>query len=98
MDIDLDMIINRLNSMLEADPDTMNWAVKGKTFCNQALADHPTAQVEHVIKGPNEGSYKIGLLGWINGMLGVYPDGWGPVAGVFDNDRLIRFQRTKPKE
>lgn len=68
-----------LNRMLKADPEAMRKLVLDRVPCNRALADDPTAQVAE----DEDGTFTIGLIGVLNGILGI-KEGWGPIAAIID--------------
>ena len=39
------------------------------------------------------------MLGVLNGFCGTIDDGprkgWGPIAGIYDNGKLLRFERSE---
>jgi len=89
----LDEIIERLNSMVEADSEAVMALIISRVPCNNRLADHPTCQVDTIDRlGVNDGINRVGLLGVLNGILGIDANGWGPLcAEIDDNGKLIRF-------
>lgn len=90
-----DDAITYLNELVKLDPKAMNALVETRHPCNQALADHPTAQVAT----SNGGLASVGLLGILNGLFGVDEDGWGPITANFDNDgALTNFTKTEPRK
>lgn len=82
LNVNLRDIVDRLNSMLEADPDAARKLARTYHPCNKALAEHPTCQV-NAIDVDND-LYTVGALGWLNGALGIDPSGWGPISAIFD--------------
>lgn len=87
--LSIEIAIERLNSMLEVDPDTMMRLVAMRIPCKD-LADHPTAQVYEA----DDGSCYVGHLGLLNGIFGIDARGWGPICAVYEQDRLVRFDKT----
>ena len=86
-----DHFVERLNEMVAADPNVIHRLVEHRIPCNDALAAHPTVQV---VPG-NE----VGLLGVLNGLIGVDADGWGYLAANFDDTgKLTGFVRTPPRK
>jgi len=90
-------VVDLLNEALELDRDAIETLVESRVPCNQALADHPSIQVSaHTKTDRSVGSFKVGLLGILNGIFGVDANGWGPIVACFDdNDRLEKFGFTK---
>lgn len=101
---DMDMarrIVALLNGALELDRPAVAALVANRAPCNEALADHPTIQVN-----AQHGGYFVGMLGVLNGACGVFPEGharagWGPIQAEFEEDgdahfnRLARFVLTE---
>ncbi len=84
-------VIRYLNHLLEVDRHALFRLFDFRTPCNSELADHDTVQV-----GVRDGESVVGLLGIINGMLGVRPDGWGYVTmSLVEDGRIGRFELTK---
>jgi len=92
-----DLIIERLNKILDYDKNAISNLLSTRVLCNQAIADHPTVQVLFT------GSVtKVGVLGLINGLVGVIPEGkyknWGYItAEVDDDDNILYFRKTGSK-
>jgi hypothetical protein len=88
--VSIDDVVQFLNSLLKVDPQAISALFdRGRVPCNQALADHPTVQV-------NEGG--VGPLGILNGIFGTYEDGWGPILMVVEDDGTIScFARVRPR-
>lgn len=87
-----DLVIERLNDIAKTDPAAITAMIKVRISCNEAMANHPTAQVI----GTDSGGM-IGLLGVVNGIVGVIPDGTnrGYIASYMDDDgNFVRFERT----
>ena len=83
-----DEIIEFLNSLIAIDPQAMHALVETRVPCNTAMQDHPTVQVSDAT---------VGLLGVLNGMMGVDDRDYGTIAAQFDDatGELIGFQRYK---
>lgn len=76
-------VVEVLNRMLKADPDATAALINHRVPCNDELRDDPTIQC-----GANpEG---VGMLGVINGLLGVYPDCWGSVQAVVSDGTDVK--------
>lgn len=85
-----DHFVVRLNEMVEQDRRVMHELIEHRVSCNDSLATHPTVQVA---------GNKVGLLGVLNGLIGVDQDGWGYLAADFDDSgKLVRFLRTPPRK
>jgi hypothetical protein len=81
--ISLQEVIGFLNQLVLIDHDAIRLLIETRVMCNQALADHPTVQVqarEEMDGIPGE----VGVLGVLNGMFGVDDEGWGPIAACFE--------------
>ena len=74
----IDHVLEVLNSIVKADPKAAFTLIETRVPCNAVLAEHPTVQV---VGGDTP---TVGLLGIINGILGVYEDGWGPILICFE--------------
>ena len=89
-----------LNELLALDEEAILAFCENRVPCNDQLADHPTIQVS-----PNEDTgisskkYSVGILGIINGFVGVrYSDGYGYLCAVYNDEetKIIRFELTPP--
>jgi hypothetical protein len=94
-----DEIIRRLNDLLKDSTVRSNLTqlIEQRVVCSPALNDHPTVQV-NVDK---DGTCTVGLLGMLNGLVGVIGHGprkeWGLIAAVLDDKGWItKFTRTDP--
>jgi hypothetical protein len=97
-----DDLIAFLNSLVEIDPYAMTELLCIRVPCNEQLANHPSVQVAGERSGatfiaPN--TWRVGILGVLNGFCGTIDDGprqgWGPIAAILDNGKLVRFERTE---
>lgn len=87
--VTLAQVIERLNSMVAADPEAMRALVEHRVPCNEAMADHPTVQVgRRRDPGPyGDRPFEVGMLGVLNGILGTQGEGGpGYLASVMDVD------------
>lgn len=57
-------IVDFLNELLSIDSVTINKLFSGRIACNLALTSHPHVQV-----AMENGEYKVGLLGILNGVF-----------------------------
>lgn len=76
-----------LNEIVALDQPAMHALTEHRVACGAALRAHATTQVvvEHDVG-------HVGLLGVLNGLIGVRADGWGYLAGVYDDDgQLLGF-------
>lgn len=87
-------IIGSLNEYLGLDQEAMASLVEFRVPANDSLLNHPSVQV-----AVDEGSSPmVGILGILNGILGVIPGSQvGYITAVFDdqNNKLLRFELTK---
>lgn len=87
-----DRLIEFLNAVLAVDRDAVASLMRVRATCNEALLAHPTVQVSG-----EDGT--VGVLGLFNGFcgtIGVGPRaGWGPISAVFEDGKLVRFERTR---
>lgn len=67
-----------------ADPAALSALLATRVPCNRVLADHPTVQVGQAVDG-----FEVGLLGVLSGLCGVWPDGWGAVAVIVEEDGSV---------
>lgn len=85
----VDHFIYVLNRALQSDPDAIQNLINHRVKCNTVLAEDPTIQI-----GLQDDEYVVGMLGIINGLLGVDENSCGFISAVFDDDgNLIKFQR-----
>ena len=87
-------IIDSLNEYLAIDPSALHHLIEFRVPTNQALADHPSVQVNAEGETP-----VVGLLGILNGIVGVIPGSEiGYITAVFSDDEstLLRFELSKP--
>lgn len=80
-------IINRLNKLIE-DPEVktlLEQLIHNRVNVSERLADHPTVQVGKVSDGVQD-YWQVGLLGLLNGIVGVKPNHWGYIAARYDTD------------
>lgn len=70
-------IVDMLNGVLETDKPAIAALMSNRVPCTETLADHPTIQVVEQDDG-----FHVGLLGILNGLCGIYPDGYGPIQLV----------------
>jgi hypothetical protein len=91
-----DELIRRLNAIIK-DEDVralVEQLVERRIEINDAVLQHPTIQASR-----DAGKWGVGLLGILNGLVGVHGTsknaGWGYIAATFDdNMKLVGFKRT----
>jgi len=82
-----DRIVGLLNEMLEMDYKATTELVFGPyILCNEKLANHKSVQCRELPVKYHQGERKWGVrvMGLLNGVAGIYPDGYGRVHGVFE--------------
>jgi len=77
--ISVEQTLEFLNEALKTDPDAVQRLFEKKAVCNDAMAGHPTIQVDCADKG----FPKFGVLGLLNGLFGIDEKGWGAIAAVY---------------
>lgn len=91
-----DCIIAFMNECAERDPRAVIALVEARVPCNRSLAEHPTVQCG---TDTPDGPFTVGVLGILNGLCGVIPEGpkagWGLITATLDREAgTIRFERT----
>jgi len=109
MPVDIDLatkIIKLLNELLAIDGPTVYKLIQARVQAGEGITRHPTVQV--TTEGGWCGNcsagaiHKVGLLGFLNGLCGMYDDeprkGWGPIAMELDEDQAFirRFRLLRP--
>ncbi len=94
--ITLETVIDVLNDALSKDQDAITELFNYRVRCNSDLADHPTIQVGRFPIAPEEFEHRVGVLGILNGLLGVRDDEWGYLSAVYDKPggKIVRFEET----
>jgi len=69
-----------LNDALEIDHSAVATLCGMRVPCNQELADHPTIQV----RAEQDGSFTLGLIGLLNGLVGANEKQHGYLAATFE--------------
>lgn len=85
--VSVDRIVDVLNKALTLDPEAMTALVNMRVPCNEALAQHPTIEVLQ----QEDSTYRVGLVGILNGICRECPIERPIVAEFSDNGQLIRF-------
>lgn len=105
--VTIDEVVQFLNEVTEIDQSAMTALLETRVPCNQALADHPTVQVQ-----ARNDQNSVGFLGLLNGLFGVFDEGhhkdWGDIVAVYSgttssDKQCIKFVRSEalkdePKE
>jgi len=79
-----------LNELLLLDRDCIETLTFKRISCNDAIANHPTIQVDQSDDGLPA---TVGILGILNGIFGA-ENGWGAICAEIDDYKIIRFQPT----
>lgn len=81
-------VVDFLNEVHAIDASVLPLMISRRVACNDALGDHPTCQVNVTRHG-----CEIGLLGLLNGLVGVYEDGpkkdWGCIAAEYNDEHQL---------
>jgi hypothetical protein len=93
----IEYFLSTLNGALAADRAAMSALLAHRVPCNEDMQNHPTIQVVVEGDGDTPGEATLGVLGLINGLVGIRPDGWGYITLVCDDetDEPIKFVRTR---
>lgn len=86
-DVLADRIVLLLNGMLALDYKATASLVFGPYIpCNEELANHESVQCRDLPAKYHQGDRKWGVrvMGLLNGLAGIYPDGYGRVHAVFE--------------
>ena len=90
--------IDVLNQAVAADPASIQALFAVRHPANAKLIDHPTIQVISERAGEQPRvvpDHTVGVMGLINGLFGVGPDGYGKITSIWDdNGNITRFERT----
>lgn len=84
-----------LNDLIKYDADAIHNLCEARVQCNDALLHAPLVQI-----ATDEGPYPmVGLLGVLNGFIGVQSDGWGYVVAIYGKEgRVERFMLAATPE
>ncbi len=87
-------IVDFLNALVETDRDAVRALFNSRVPCNQKLADDPTVQVRAYGLEDKPHDFEVGILGLLNGFVGVDEDGNGVILMVVDDEdeELIEFR------
>lgn len=91
--IEVDKVVDYLNNILRIDPSVVDELFLNRVPCSEKLHDNSTAQ----IRKHNNETYSIGVLGIINGLIGIGEEKqYGPIAMVIDeDDEVLEFVNLK---
>jgi hypothetical protein len=107
-EITLETVIDFLNEALQVDPVAITALFSLRVRCNPVLENHPTIQVGWFPKdgslpvpgSPNvndgKSELRLGILGILNGLLGVREDQWAYLSAVYDKPggTITHFEET----
>lgn len=79
-------ICEYLNELVAIDPAAIQRLMGSRVACNDGLLNHPTTQVS-VTEGVGP---CVGVLGLLNGLIGVGAASWGYVAAVYDDSHRLQ--------
>jgi hypothetical protein len=88
--VTVENVVNLLNELIELDPDAVTALVNARVPCNARVASHPTVQVGVV----DDGGYRVGPLGLLNGLFKTTKHGWGQITLVFEDGGVIKARRS----
>lgn len=94
--IDPGVVVKYLNELLEADNEAIKSLVQHRVKTNDKMMEHPSICVMcDSDENGNPINPVVGLLGVINGLVGLGQNGWHYIAAEFDEDgNLHRFLET----
>lgn len=86
-------VCDLFNEIVRDDPECARALVETRVPCNEAIADHPTIQV-NLFEGDD--TAKVGLLGFLNGLFGINEkSGMGAVCITVDDQTGRVFGMVK---
>lgn len=81
--------VDVLNEALNRDPAAVTELVNMRVPCNKALSDHPTIHTTVM-----DGTFRVGVLGLLNGALGDSPSGViGAEGKMSESGTFIQIRR-----
>ena len=88
-------VVAMLNEIHQIDPDLTTGMILHRFPCNKGIRDHKTVQA-HCYGDDSLENPKVGLLGILNGILGIDKNHFGPIAGDFNKETkaLLGFKMT----
>ncbi len=95
--IDPQIVVNFLNEIHAIDPTVLPALIGMRVPCNETLANHPSIQCEKKRDERNGNEeYRVGLMGILNGLVGIRDYGNGYLAYVVENgERISGFRLTE---
>ncbi len=95
-------VIAYLNEVVALDPEALHQLSEHRVPANKDLTQHETTQIHHLtttnldLTNPEDKGYVVGMVGILNGLVGVRPDGYGYITSVYGDDhKLQHFEPTK---
>lgn len=80
--------VDVLNQALAADPKAIQLLFDHRVSVSDAVAEH-----ESIMVRTQHGKHSLGILGLLNGIMGLNEKGTGPIkAEVDDNGMIERFR------
>jgi hypothetical protein len=86
-------VCDLLNDMLVLDRKGTTAIVNHRHVCNKKISDHPTLMVRTVVEDKKKIS-TIGLIGILNGIFGIRPDGMGDICYDVEKGKINSFKIT----
>lgn len=88
-------VIAMLNEIHQLDPELTTNMVLHRFPCNEGVKNHKTVQA-HCYGDASVENPKVGIVGLLNGILGIDSNHFGPVAANFEKDGgpLLGFKMT----
>lgn len=89
--------ISLMNDAIDCDREAVEKLVEARVECNDELAEHETIQTGDYHE---PGKNSVGLLGILNGIVGVDEENWGCIAASYDSEtkKLIRFTLLRKRK
>lgn len=87
-------IVDFLNGLVAIDRDAVRALMASRVPCNEKLADHPSVQVRAYDMEDKPHDFEVGILGLLNGLVGVDTEGLGLIQLVVDDEdeELLEFR------
>ncbi len=82
--ISINDMLELLNDMVITDRVAIEQLIESKVSCNEQLANHNTIQVLCKRAEDVPDTYRVGMLGILNGLFGISETGFGIIAVNYD--------------
>ena len=94
--IDPDFVISYLNTLLELDNDCMQELFSTRVGCNSDIEQNSEAVVIITFDSNGYKFRQLGLIGIINGLIGLDKDDCGYIAAEVgcSSNKILKFVRT----